>query len=185
MPTLDALVDADVKVGGRGGGGAGEGLAAPRAVATGGVCSAPPRGRPVALPPQAGRATTKNSPARNLHRIATSIAFLADLLARLAGARGEKGATPAALRAAAGDAYAATLARCHGVLLRAGVRASLYLLPDRATFLACVGETEASAAAAVAPLAPALAAVVARVEALYGDARMPVSDARFLPAAAG
>ena len=43
VPTLDALVDADVKVGGRGGGGAGEGLAAPRAVATGGGSAPPPR----------------------------------------------------------------------------------------------------------------------------------------------
>ena len=144
----------------------------------------------VAADVAAGTATTKNSPTRNLHRIVTSLAFLADLLRRLA-------ASPAAaLRPAAADAYGATLAACHNGLLRAGVRASLYLLPDRATFLACVGEPpehgdDADAASAAADGARALAAdlgrVVGAVEGLFVRAgvRMPVSDVRWLPAAAG
>jgi len=75
VPTLDALVDADVKVGGRGGRGAGEGLAAPRAVATGGGLLRPPA-RPTRRPPSPGRprhdqelARPQPAPHRDVHRV--------------------------------------------------------------------------------------------------------------------
>jgi hypothetical protein len=69
-------------------------------------------------------ASTRGSAARNLHRVGLALSFLAELLAALASEPG------LALRAAAGPAYAATLATCHTGILRAGVRAALYLLPD-------------------------------------------------------
>lgn len=128
----------------------------------------------------AGVAATRGSAARNLHRVGLALSFLADLLARLA-------ADPAlALRAAAGAAYAGSLATCHTGILRAGVRAALYLLPDRASFMASLNESEASAAASAASLVPALRAVVSRVDALYsGVPSMPVSEVKWLPKSSG
>ena len=125
----------------------------------------------------AGRATARGSAARNLHRLASGLAFAAELLAALAA----DAACP--LRTAAGSAYAKTLARYHTAFLRAGVKASTYLLPDRAAFLRSLGETEASAREeAEKSLVPALTAVVAAVERLFvGVAAMPVSEVRFLP----
>ena len=125
----------------------------------------------------AGRATVRGSAARNLHRLASGLAFAAELLAALAA----DAACP--LRTAAGAAYAKTLANYHTALLRAGVRASTYLLPDRAAFLRSLGESEATAKEEVErSLVPALRAVVAAVERLFvGVAAMPVSEVRFLP----
>ena len=45
---------------------------------------------------------------------------------------------------AASQAYDATLAPVHTYFVRTAVKASLYLLPDRATFLNSIGETGAS-----------------------------------------
>ena len=42
---------------------------------------------------------------------------------------------------AASEAYDATLAPVHTYFVRTAVKASLYLLPDRATFLHSIGET--------------------------------------------
>ena len=125
----------------------------------------------------ANRVTVRGSAARNLHRLATGLAFAAELLAALAA----DASTP--LRTAASAAYGKTLATYHTALLRAGVKASTYLLPDRAAFLRSLGETEASAREEVeGALVPALRAVVAAVEALFvGVAAMPVSEVRFLP----
>jgi hypothetical protein len=128
----------------------------------------------------AGVSQQRGSTARNLHRVGLALAFLADLLSRLASDAG------ASLRAAAGAAYAGTLATCHTSILRAGVKAALYLLPDRAAFLASLGEDEAGAAGAADRLVPALRAVVARVERLYGGApAMPVSEVKWIPKAGG
>jgi len=130
----------------------------------------------VAADVAAGVAATRGSSARNLHRVGLALSFLADLLARLAADPGLP------LRAAAGAAYAGSLATCHTGLLRAGVRAALYLLPDRAAFMASLGETEASAYEAAGRLVPALRGVVARVEALYSGApAMPVSEVKWIP----
>ena len=125
----------------------------------------------------ANRATVRGSAARNLHRLATGLSFAAELLSALA-------ADPACpLRTAASSAYTQTLAKYHTAFLRAGVKASTYLLPDRATFLRSLGETEESASEEVEKtLVPALRAVVAAVERLFvGVAVMPVSEVRFLP----
>jgi len=125
----------------------------------------------------AQRVTVRGSAARNLHRLASGLAFAAELLAALAA----DPATP--LRAAAGAAYGKTLANYHTAFLRAGVKASTYLLPDRASFLRSLGENEETAREEVEKaLVPALRAVVAAVEALFvGVAAMPVSEVRFLP----
>ena len=42
---------------------------------------------------------------------------------------------------AASEAYDATLAPVHTYFVRTAVKASLYLLPDRGTFLQSIGET--------------------------------------------
>jgi hypothetical protein len=126
----------------------------------------------------AGVSQQRGSTARNLHRVGLALAFLADLLARLAADAG------ASLRSAAGAAYGGTLATCHTSILRAGVKAALYLLPDRAAFMASLGEDEAGAKAAADRLVPALRKVVARVEGLYGGApAMPVSEVKWIPKA--
>lgn len=45
---------------------------------------------------------------------------------------------------AASDAYDATLAPVHTYFVRMAVKTSMYLLPDRATFIASIGETGTS-----------------------------------------
>ena len=45
---------------------------------------------------------------------------------------------------AASDAYEATLAPVHTYFVRMAVKTSMYLLPDRATFIASIGETGAA-----------------------------------------
>ena len=45
---------------------------------------------------------------------------------------------------AASESYDATLAPVHTYFVRTAVKASLYLLPDRATFLRSIGETGAA-----------------------------------------
>ncbi len=45
---------------------------------------------------------------------------------------------------AASDAYDATLAPVHTYFVRMAVKTSMYLLPDRATFIASIGETGAN-----------------------------------------
>ena len=44
---------------------------------------------------------------------------------------------------AASEAYDATLAPIHTYLVRMAIKTSIYLLPDRATFIASIGETGA------------------------------------------
>ena len=44
---------------------------------------------------------------------------------------------------AAGEAYDATLAPIHTYLVRMAIKGSIYLLPDRATFISQIGETGA------------------------------------------
>jgi hypothetical protein len=46
---------------------------------------------------------------------------------------------------AASEAYDATLAPIHTYLVRMAIKGSIYLLPDRATFIAQIGETGACA----------------------------------------
>ncbi|KAK9839691.1 hypothetical protein WJX81_006404 [Elliptochloris bilobata] len=95
---------------------------------------------------KAGTVTTKNSGARNLSRLLSGVAFIAGLLQRLA-------ADPAvSLREAANEAYSSTLAPIHTYLVRAAIRASMFLLPDRTAFLKSIGESEDSARAHAAAL---------------------------------
>ena len=49
-----------------------------------------------------------------------------------------------ARREAANEAYTTTLAPIHTYLVRAAVRTSMFLLPDRTAFLKSIGETGAA-----------------------------------------
>lgn len=53
---------------------------------------------------------------------------------------------------AASDAYDATLAPVHTYFVRMAVKTSMYLLPDRATFIASIGETGALLITLLLPL---------------------------------
>ena len=77
----------------------------------------------------------KNSCARNLHRLLAGIDFIAKLLQNLAADRSKP------LRQAASEAYDATLAKAHGMMVKMGVRTSMYMLPTREAFLASINET--------------------------------------------
>ena len=84
---------------------------------------------------QAGKVTTKNSCARNLYRLLAGISFISKLLQNLAQDRNKP------LRQAAAEAYDATLAAAHGMMVRMAVKGSMYMLPNRETFLASINET--------------------------------------------
>ena len=54
-----------------------------------------------------------------------------------------QGFSMTACREAANEAYTTTLAPIHTYLVRAAVRTSMFLLPDRTAFLKSIGETGA------------------------------------------
>lgn len=79
--------------------------------------------------------TTKNSESRNLFRLLNGVLFIARLLQNLVK---DKACT---LRTACNDAYTDVLASMHSYFVRSAVRASMYMLPTRETFLQNVNET--------------------------------------------
>lgn len=84
---------------------------------------------------QAGTVTVKGSPSRNLHRLLSSISFIALLLQNL-------GSDPkCTLHTAAANAYNASMSPMHNFVVRTAVKASMYTLPSREQFLASIGET--------------------------------------------
>lgn len=95
---------------------------------------------------QAKSVTTKNSGARNLHRLRTAILFIQQLFQRLVADR------EATLAAAASAAYAETLSPYHSTVIRGTVTTGFVLLPSRATFLAQIQETGAQPVCALARL---------------------------------
>ncbi|KAI8468514.1 MAG: glycolipid transfer protein [Monoraphidium minutum] len=122
-----------------------------------------------------GAATAKNSRTRNLHRLAAAIAFVKILFERLMRAPG------APLREAAGEAYEATLAPFHTMLIRGAVRAGMLTLPSREHFLAAIGETEESAAPRCEDVIASCSSVIVVVERLLDGIDFPVSDVWFWP----
>jgi hypothetical protein len=80
------------------------------------------------------------------------------------------------LRDAASEAYEASLAPFHTGLIRGVVRAGLLTLPSRDTFLAAVGETEASIAPRAEEVVASCSAVVRVVSKLLAGIDFPVSD---------
>ncbi|CAK0783144.1 hypothetical protein CVIRNUC_006340 [Coccomyxa viridis] len=131
----------------------------------------------VAADKKSNTVTKKNSGSRNLHRLLTAVLFVSGLLQNMA----KNSATT--LRQAASEAYDATLAPVHTYFVRTAVKASLYLLPDRATFLHSIGETEETAKVRAAGFVPKVGTFVERVMHLYDGTSMPASDVRFLPSA--
>ncbi|CAL8471934.1 g11476 [Coccomyxa elongata] len=119
--------------------------------------------------------TKKNSCARNLHRLLSAVSFVANLLQNLAKD------SSVTLHQAASDAYDATLAPVHTYFVRMAVKTSMYLLPDRATFIASIGETEATAREHGAKFVPAVEELLVKVLSLYEGTQMPASDVKFLP----
>jgi hypothetical protein len=79
--------------------------------------------------------TTKNSGARNLHRLRTAILFIQQLFQRLVND------ADVTLATAASAAYAETLSPYHTALIRGTVTTGFAILPSRATFLSNIRET--------------------------------------------
>ena len=90
--------------------------------------------------------TTKNSLARNLHRLRTVVVFMKCIMANLVED------SKATLSAALASAYMDTLAKYHSMLVRGSCNAGFLLLPSRATFLASIGEDGAPAHLDTAPV---------------------------------
>eukprot|EP00891_Asterochloris_glomerata_P009636 jgi/Astpho2/9636/e_gw1.00146.147.1_t len=124
----------------------------------------------VAADKKAGTVTVKNSPSRNLHRLLSSVSFIAALLQNLA-------ADPkTSLHTAAASAYNNTMSPMHNFMVRTAVKASFYTLPTRAGFLESIGETERTAKDHAAHFVPSASELVKRVEALFDGTQMPKSD---------
>ena len=75
----------------------------------------------------------KNSPARNVHRLMGTLAFISAIFENLA--KGQ------ALKDAVSEAYDRTLAALHTWVVRAGIKAGLVALPTREAFFTAIGET--------------------------------------------
>lgn len=87
----------------------------------------------------AGKVTTKNSCARNLHRLMSALDFVTILLEKLVDN------PTVTVGAATSAAYDATLAEIHTMIVRTAIRAGLWALPSRDAFISSIGETEETA----------------------------------------
>lgn len=115
-------------------------------------------------------ATVKNSCTRNLHRLLYAVSFISELLSQLT-----KSAN-ANMQTAAFEAYGQTLSNIHPFLVRMGVKASIYMLPSRETFMKSIGETEESTKKQAAELAPVAKKLVQKVESLFTGINMPKAE---------
>ncbi|KAK9836698.1 hypothetical protein WJX74_006361 [Apatococcus lobatus] len=114
--------------------------------------------------------TVKNSCTRNLHRLLYAVSFISELLSQLT-----KSAN-ANMQTAAFEAYGQTLSNIHPFLVRMGVKASIYMLPTRETFMKSIGETEESTKKQAAELAPVAKKLVVKVESLFTGISMPKAE---------
>lgn len=110
----------------------------------------------------------KNSPARNLHRLLNTLAFISAIFK---GLKENKG-----LKEAVSDAYDQTLGKLHAWVVRTGIKAGMIGLPSRETFFKSIGETEESAKKHGEGFIEAADAIVKAIEALYVGVDMPKSD---------
>ncbi|KAK9866609.1 hypothetical protein WJX84_000733 [Apatococcus fuscideae] len=124
----------------------------------------------VAKDKQDKTATVKNSCTRNLHRLLYAVSFISELLSQLTKTAN------ANMRTAAFEAYAQTLSNIHPFLVRTGVKASIYMLPTRESFMQSIGETDESTKAQAAELAPVAKKLVMKVESLFTGINMPKSE---------
>lgn len=86
---------------------------------------------------QKGTVTTKNSLARNVHRLRTVIVFTEKIMAALIQS------PKTTLSSAVAAAYGETLAPYHTTMVRGACHAGFLLLPSRHAFLQSIGETGA------------------------------------------
>jgi hypothetical protein len=117
---------------------------------------------------QDGSITVKNSPARNLHRLLGTLAFISAIFKGLEAGK--------SLKDAVSDAYDQTLAKLHSWVVRTGVKTGMLGLPSREHFFQSIGETDASAAEHARGFTVAADALVAAIEKLYKGVEMPRSD---------
>ena len=123
-----------------------------------------------------GTVTTKNSPARNLHRLNSVLTFMRILLDKLCK---DQTTTP---KDAATIAYQEALAPIHPYIVQTAVWAGMYALPTRDGFLQSIKETEESAKASATLFVGGAPKVEGIILAMY-DGAMPASDTA--PAALG
>ncbi|KAG2439939.1 hypothetical protein HXX76_004058 [Chlamydomonas incerta] len=126
---------------------------------------------------RAGRATTKGSCARNLHRLMLVITFVRLLLQQLLDNPNTQ------LKDALWVAYKGSLHPIHTYMVQTAVWAGLGMVPSRATFMASIGEDEASARQHVPEVLAAAAELAGRLQRMYGGTVMPASDLTYIPAA--
>lgn len=118
--------------------------------------------------------TTKNSPARNLHRLISAVDFIKFLMQNLA-----KDAKMT-LHNACYDAYNRTMANIHTFVVRTAVKAGMYTLPTREAFLKSLGESSHKEAKDRSLQFVATAEILSgSVLALYEGTAMPKSDSTF------
>lgn len=117
----------------------------------------------------AGRATVKDSCARNLHRLACVIKFLRILFEQFASS------PTMTTRDAANKAYEQSLAPLHIYVVRSAVWAGMYLLPTREFFMKELGETDESAMRHVQSFLECSQEVEHQILKLFAGITMPVS----------
>lgn len=77
--------------------------------------------------------TIKNSPARNLHRLLNTLAFISSIFKGLKAGK--------SLKDAVTGAYDDTLGKLHAWVVRTGIKAGMLGLPSREAFFKSIGET--------------------------------------------
>jgi hypothetical protein len=117
--------------------------------------------------------TVKNSTARNLHRLVSAVDFIKVLMANLA--KDPK----MTLHNACYDAYNKTMAHIHTFVVRTAVKAGMYTLPARDTFLQGLGESGPEAKDHVDTFVQVAEAFNNNVLTLYAGTNMPRSDSTF------
>lgn len=139
--------------------------------------------------------TVKNSPARNLHRLLNTLAFISAIFKGLQAGKTLKDAVSGALQAinalftffvcvsddshfflSISDAYDTTLGLMHTWVVRAGIKTGMLGLPSREAFFTSIGETDETARVHADGFTAAADAIVAAVEKLYAGVDMPKSD---------
>ena len=117
---------------------------------------------------QDGTITVKNSPARNLHRLVGTLAFISAIFKHLQLGK--------SLKDAVSDAYDETLAELHSWVVRTGIKTGMLGLPSRDAFFTSIGETEESAERHAKGFTEAADALVASILKLYDGVKIPKSD---------
>jgi hypothetical protein len=122
---------------------------------------------------KAGTVTTKNSTARNLHRLLSAVEFIKVLMANLASD------PKMTLHNACYDAYNRTMAGIHTFVVRTAVKAGMYTLPTRENFLKSLGEAGPEAKSHAETFVQTAEALHRHCLTLYEGTSMPRSESTF------